>query len=611
MEENSSQEIRNTDPKVIITPEILQKFIEESDEQLGLIETALLNLEKTPGNDELIMEAFRGFHTFKGNCSFMGYPELERLGHKTETILEIIQKGKAEAEPEIIQSLLHMVDVFRRAVTGISQNGFEYIDNISLLDDFLDDIVSALNVGKTFGPEMIKPETVQPEALYLLRSPPYNDRRSETDSSIEIEHSTRIAAQKSRTLIRQDIRVNIEKLDNLINLVGELVIAETMVAGNPDLKGFEFENFERSSGHLKKIIRELQEVALSLRMIPIAGIFRKMIRLVHDLSIKAGKKIELTLSGEDTEIDKTVAELIADPLVHLVRNAVDHGIETPEERNAAGKTETGEIRIEAKHEGGEIWIIINDDGRGLIREKIIPKAIHQGIIGKDNAGMTDDEVFKLIFRPGFSTAETITDISGRGVGMDVVKKNIERINGHIHIDSKPGKGTEIFLRIPLTLAIIDGMIVRVGNARYIIPLLSIQESIQVEKTKITVAMAGQELVNIRGELIPVIRLYELHGIEPDIRLIHEGLIIIIHYGEESAGILVDEIIGEQQAVIKGLPGCIGKIEGISGCTILEDGEIALILDTGGLIRKSRNKNPTIAACRKKEKSHEWRRSDFL
>ena len=253
-----------------------------------------------------------------------------------------------------------------------------------------------------------------------------------------------------------------------------MVIAESMVTRNPDLEGYEFENFEKAASHLNKIVRDLQDVALSVRMIPIAGIFRKMIRLVHDLSARADKKIDLKLLGEETEIDKTVAEQLADPLVHLVRNAIDHGIEPPAQRLAAGKPETGEIVIEAKHEGGEVWILITDDGKGLNRDKILTKGIERGLVKGDGSELTDNEIYNLIFEPGFSTADKVTDISGRGVGMDVVKKNIEKIKGRADVFSQQGKGARFILRIPLTLAIMEGMLVRVGQARYTIPILSIR-----------------------------------------------------------------------------------------------------------------------------------------
>ena len=367
-------------------------------------------------------------------------------------------------------------------------------------------------------------------------------------------------------------------------MVGELVIAEAMVTKSPDLAGLELEDFERSCVHLRKIVRDLQDMALSVRMIPLDGVFRKMIRLVYDLSAKSGKKVKLELSGENTEIDKILAEMIADPLVHLIRNAIDHGIETPRERLELGKPQTGRVILEAKHEGGEVWILVQDDGRGLERQKILQKAIQKKLIRGDGSQLSDAEVYELIFQPGFSTAEKVTDISGRGVGMDVVFKNIEKMKGRIDIKNQEGRGTTFALRIPLTLAIMEGMLVRVGSASYTIPLLSIRETVQPKSQWITTTMDGQEVARVRNELIPVLRLHRLHQLEPDSEQLSQGLLVIVEHQGEALGLFVDQILGEQQAVIKGLSDYIGSVPGVSGCTILGSGEVSLILDVAGLIR---------------------------
>lgn len=592
--ESGSEETFSMD--MFITPEMIQRFVEEALEQLELVEGCLLAMQETPENQEHIQEAFRNLHSFKGNCGFSGYADLEKIAHKTESIMEYIKDGSLAPDESIIRTLLHIVDVFNQSVADISKEGSGKIANSSVLLDLLDDLTPAKNDKKEAAPaEETRPEIKQDEALFLLRdNMPLPEVEAKEPAQSNGKETESQAAVKARSIARQDIRVNLAKLDQLINLVGELVIAETMVTRNPDLVGYEFENFERSASQLSKIVRDLQDMTLSVRMIPIAGVFRKMIRLVHDLSAKAKKKINLKLIGEDTEIDKTVSELIADPLVHLVRNSIDHGIEPPSERTAAGKDETGEIILEAKHEGGEIWITIKDDGRGLDRKKILAKAIERGLVKDDGAGLTNEEVFDFIFHPGFSTADKVTDVSGRGVGMDVVKKNIEKIKGHIDIRSQPGYNTVFSLRFPLTLAIIDGMLVRVGNARYNIPLLSIRESIQVSKEHITTTMDGQEMVKVRSELHPVIRLHELHNVEPDNREITKGLLVIAEHRGETAAILIDEILGEQQAVIKGLSNYVGNVKGLSGCTILGDGEISLILDVGGLIKKAQETGEELA-----------------
>ncbi|MCK5404212.1 MAG: chemotaxis protein CheA, partial [Desulfobulbaceae bacterium] len=384
---------------------------------------------------------------------------------------------------------------------------------------------------------------------------------------------------------RQDIRVDLDKLDSLINLIGEMVIAENMVIHNPDLLGLELENFNKAGQHLIKIVRELQEMAMTIRMIPVSGLFRRMMRLVHDLSRKSGKKVDLELIGETTEMDKTVIEKITDPLVHLIRNSMDHGIEDPEGRKQADKSETGLITLSASHEEGNVLITIVDDGQGLAKDKILAKAIDRGLLEDDGSHMSDKEVFNLIFLPGFSTAEKVTDVSGRGVGMDVVRQNLEAIKGKVEIVSTEGKGTTIILRIPLTLAIIDGMLVRTGKSHYIVPILSIRESFQPETDAITVSPDGQELVRVRENLLPIVRLHELHNVTPDTRELEKGILIVLEAGEEKTCLFVDELMGQQQTVIKGLSNYISKtnnIRGVSGCTILGNGEVCLIIDVRSL-----------------------------
>ncbi|MDX2495270.1 MAG: chemotaxis protein CheA, partial [Desulfuromusa sp.] len=386
-----------------------------------------------------------------------------------------------------------------------------------------------------------------------------------------------------------DIRVELGKLDSLINLIGELVIAENMLIHNPDLKGLELENFNKAGQHMSKLVRELQEMAMTIRMIPVSGLFRRMIRLVHDLSVKAGKKVELELIGEETEMDKTVIETITDPLVHLLRNSMDHGLEPPDERLAAGKGEKGIVKLSARHEEGEVWVTIEDDGRGLNKERILEKAINNGLIEGDGSDMTDKQINNLIFAPGFSTAAAITDISGRGVGMDVVKKNLEKIKGKIDVYSTPGQGSKIVLRIPLTLAIIDGMIVRVGTASCIVPTLSMLEAFRPVMDQITITPDGDELAQVRENFLPIVRLHEILGKKPDSHDLADGILIVLESQENRFCLFIDEILGQQQTVIKGLSDFIGNVPGVSGCTILGDGGVCLILDVGTLVDSAESK----------------------
>jgi two-component system chemotaxis sensor kinase CheA len=313
-----------------------------------------------------------------------------------------------------------------------------------------------------------------------------------------------------------------------------------------------------------------------------------MVRLVRDLSQKANKKVDFQIEGEDTEVDKTVIEQITDPLVHIIRNGIDHGLETPEERQAAGKPPTGTLLLEAKYVGGEVWIVIEDDGRGLSREKILKKAVDRGLVDGDPDDVPDEKVWQLIFHPGFSTADKITDVSGRGVGMDVVKRNIENIRGKVDVTSKPGHGTQVVLRIPLTLAIIDGMLVRVGNDRFTLPITAIRESMQVDDGKLTKTMDGQEIIKIREDLIPIVRLHELLDIPTKVTELREGIITIVENEGDQVCLFVDELLGQQQIVIKGMSEYMGDHPCVSGCTILGDGDISLILDVAGIINEARN-----------------------
>lgn len=390
------------------------------------------------------------------------------------------------------------------------------------------------------------------------------------------------------------IRVDTAKIDKLINLVGELVITQSMLS---DL-GSRFETrqlpvlLERVA-QLERNTREIQERVMGIRMLPIGTAFSRFPRLVRDLSAKTGKKIQLVLSGEETELDKTVIESIGDPLTHLVRNSVDHGLEPPEERLDNNKQEVGTVRLNAFHEGGNICITVEDDGRGLDRDKIVAKAVKQGLI-EAYEKLTDDQIWPLIFRPGFSTAEKITDVSGRGVGMDVVKRNIESLSGTVSIKTAAGKGTTFTLKLPLTLAIIEGMTVRVGRETYIVPLLSILESIQPKEGSVKIVVGKGELVNVRGTYLPMIRLHEVFSLEPECTAPTDAILLILETEGEKVAVMVDEILGQQQVVIKSMEQNFRKVEGIAGATILGDGTVGLILDVRGLLDIARGEAPIAA-----------------
>ncbi len=388
------------------------------------------------------------------------------------------------------------------------------------------------------------------------------------------------------------IRVGIDKVDNLINLVGELVITQSMLSelGN----NFDMDKIERLSSGLDQLLqntKELQENVMRIRMLPISFAFNRFPRMIRDLSVKIGKKVDLQINGETTELDKTVMEKISDPLVHLVRNAIDHGIESAEDRIAAGKPEEGTIKLDAFHKGGNIVIEIVDDGKGIDAAVIASKAVEKGVVS-DTTGMTDQQIFELIFEPGFSTAESVSDISGRGVGMDVVRRNIKALGGRIEIESEKGKGSVFRVHLPLTLAILDGQLIRVGKEVYIIPLIAIVESLQIKPELVKNVSGNMKVYRLREDNVPIIAMNKEFGIETDDAGLDDRLLVVVEGDGCKVGLLVDDLLAQQQVVIKSLEANYKRINGISGATILGDGSVAMIIDIPGLINMSARRLPT-------------------
>jgi two-component system, chemotaxis family, sensor kinase CheA len=380
------------------------------------------------------------------------------------------------------------------------------------------------------------------------------------------------------------IRVSVEKIDELMNTVGELVITQAMLSQlGMQIEGTTAEKLRAGLAQLERNMRELQESVMRVRMLPITFVFSRFPRMVRDLAQRLGKQIELKLTGEQTELDKTVLEKIGDPLVHLVRNSIDHGIESPEVRAAAGKPAFGTVHLDACHRGGNIAVEVSDDGAGLDKERILAKARARGLVGP-NDQLTDEQIHELIFVPGFSTAEKTTDVSGRGVGMDVVRRNVKELGGKIELRTERGKGSRFVITLPLTLAIVDGQSVAVGSETYIVPLISIVESMQLKSSNVSRLSGRGEVFSFRGDYLPIIRLHELYGVEPHTRNLHEGLVVVAEGEGRRVGLFVDDLLGQQQVVIKSLEANYGHVEGVSGATILGDGSVALILDVPGIIR---------------------------
>lgn len=453
-------------------------------------------------------------------------------------------------------------------------------------------------------------------SLYILTHMNVNDiKQMITENNICIQEINVVALEKEKIMKEQNnmklqgcspevekimrkskrdekqsvISVNITKLDKLMDIVGELVISEAMVIRNPEITGLKLKSFTKASTQLKKITAELQEIVMSIRMIPIGPTFISMQRILRDMCKKLDKDADLHIVGENTEVDKSVIDNITDPLIHLIRNSIDHGIEESVEREKVGKPARGKVTLEARQEGGDVWIIIKDDGRGLDREAILKKAKGNGLFEKKEEELTDKEIWSFILMPGFSTKENVSEFSGRGVGMDIVKKNIEKLGGRIEIDSIPGKGTTIITKIPLTLAVVNGMELAVGDGRYTISTTAIKEAFRPKGHQIITDHNGNELIMLRGQCFEIIRLHRSFNIETSVKNLEEGILIVAESEERTVCIFADKLIGEHQVVVKPVPQYMGRIDGISGCTILGDGSISLIIDVPGLIGRNEQK----------------------
>jgi two-component system, chemotaxis family, sensor kinase CheA len=601
----------STDPNLIpLTADILSQFATESEEQLAEAEEALMRFEKNTDDEASLQQAFRALHSFKGNCGFVDFKDMMALANASETVLDIYRTKRAEYNPQTVSLMLEIIDFLRNALKQVTVTGKGNIPAapglMHLLEDTVGkDLMQAVSTEKTQKQneevaDLIDQQTdisppSQADEIPTVEKPVQAPKAEKANGSPvakpqpKPQPKAQSAAQQQTPVVqRQSVRVDVEKVDRLLDLVGELVIAEAMVSQNPDLQDVDIpmDRFERAVVQLNKITRDLQDISTTIRMIPLSGTFRRMHRLVRDVAQKSKKAVELTIEGEETEVDKTVIESITDPLVHILRNSIDHGLESPEERVASGKERTGQVAVKAFYVGGEVWISISDDGAGLNRDKLLAKAIDRGLIGDEEADLLpDDEVWQFIFHPGFSTAEKVTDVSGRGVGMDVVRRNIEKIRGKVDVRSETGVGTTVTLRIPLTLAIIDGMLLRVGKEKYVIPITAIRESLQVTEEMITRPMEGREIIRVREEMIPIVRLHKQFSVESDADDIKDGIITILEVDGHSFGLFVDELLGQHQIVIKGLSEYITDQPCISGCTILGDGGICLIIDIGGIIKQ--------------------------
>lgn len=583
----------------IYDPELLSDFIEEAKEHLASIELNMLALEANPLDMEAINAVFRPFHSIKGVAGFLNLGDIHHLSHEVENLLDAARSGHIVVTEQIIDIVLNAVDILKALLRELEKpptSPSAARDAVSLVAPFLE------SIGR-----IQKAETGEREPLpkklgtILVEQGVVNEEVIEAAVKASISKGTRLGeelvsmgavspAQVSEALNEQQttkenvssVRIDTQKLDNLVDMVGELVIAQSMVLLNPDVQNIRDQKLQKDIAQLGRITAELQRISLSMRMVPIKSTFQKMIRLVRDLSKKSGKNVALEMRGEETEIDRNMVEEIYEPLVHMIRNSVDHGIETPGERTIAGKKPQGTVFLSAEQKGGNILIHIQDDGCGLNVEKIRARAVEHGIISTHEI-LEEREIYELIFHPGFSTNEQVTEVSGRGVGMDVVKRSVERLRGKIEISSSQGCGTQFNLKLPLTMAIIDGMIVRVGEERFVVPTIALNESLRPSKDAYVTVQGKGELIRVREKLMPLIRLHEIFEVPPRHFDPWEGLLLVVNEDNRSYCLLADEIIGRQEVVIKSLGSTLRLLGGISGGAILGDGKVALIVDVKGIV----------------------------
>jgi two-component system chemotaxis sensor kinase CheA len=546
--------------------DLLREFITESREHLDHIEQGVLVLENQPADAETLNTIFRAFHTFKGGAGFLNLIPINRLAHVLESLLDLARQGRLAMDSPVTALILRGRDVLKQ---------------------FLDEIEGQVNGNRPVVTILIPTEGLKAEAqrmidavnsgVALVAAAASTESRSPTGGTGEMAEDAKTGGPHAM------VKVDTGKLDGLLDLVGEMVIAQSLVGQNlSQLAGLD-PQLARNTAQLSRITKELQRVSMSLRMVPIRGVFHKMARVTRDLGVRQNKKVRYLTSGDDTELDRGVVEELNDPLLHMIRNSMDHGIETAEQRVAAGKPAMGTLQLRAYHQGGNIVVEIEDDGAGLNKEKILKKAIERGVTTAGETH-TDEEIFSFIFAAGFSTAEKVTDLSGRGVGLDVVRRNIERLRGRVDISSRTGRGTLFKITLPLTLAIIDGLIVKVGEERYIIPTLSVRESFRPRAEMISRVQGRAEVVNVRGRLIPLLQLHELFGVKPKSTDPTEGIIVVVESGVDLRCLRVDSLLHKQEVVIKNLNDMmVHKNPVLAGAAILGDGQVGLILDVNALV----------------------------
>jgi two-component system chemotaxis sensor kinase CheA len=574
--EKSELIVFDNDDTMLSEESIINEFIQKTMELLIRCENILISIVGGMSKEEDERELCQNLHTIKGDSGAIGFNTLSHVIHQIESVLEIIfEQRDLLAHDGVSEYVIFLVDMIREAIQVLkSKNSFNAWDckeYITLNDQFKEKYQNSDNVDhKQLDTSF---EIENQESLEKNQIIQESSRKGKKE---ELSIKQKVNSKKAN----KNIRIDLHKLDILNDLVGELLIAKTMLQKDLDSVTKESEAVEKSLHFLDKVVGELQDVSVSMRMVPVGSVLNRITRIIHDLSKKTGKAVNFSYKGEDTEVDKSIIEYLNDPLLHIVRNAVDHGLEANDERERKGKSYKGNIQVEAKQEQGEIWIVIQDDGKGLDREKILQKAIENGVIDADIGELTDKQVYECILKPGFSTAEQVSDISGRGVGLDVVQQNLNKIKGTIEIDSKQGVGTTFTLRIPLTLAIVEGMLVSSGNVKYIIPIESIRETLKISRDEFHSILSPDPVIKIRGELIQVNDISQtLYPENSQERQLDDVIVIVIESRSRCVAVTVEQLFGQCQTIIKSLPDYFGNnIMGVAGCSIQGNGEISLILD---------------------------------
>ncbi len=598
-------------------PELYMNFFAESNDHLDNVEAEILELEQNPLNKKSIDTIFRAFHTIKGVSGFLNMREINFLAHETESLLEHIIQEKIYLEEDYLDTILDHTDLMKELIHSyqakFQNKDFEIpsIDEQSITQRITELISRKKQYveRKQLGEIILENKDVDEETLNEAFKKLSEDK-SKKLGQLLIEEKKLTPKQLAKALRTQResikitdtkdnlselamIKINANKLDNLLDMVGELVIANNQITQNPTINNNGNTKLNKDVGNLSRIVYDLHKLGMTLRMVEIRQTFQKINRLVRDLSKKQNKPVNLVLTGEETEIDRSIVDQIYEPLVHVIRNAIDHGIETPEERENKGKMASGIINLSAYHQGGNIVIVIEDDGRGINRDRILEKAHLKGIIS-DKHELSEKEIDNLIFHPGLSTAKEVTDVSGRGIGMDIIKSEVEKLRGKVEVSFVKDMGTKISLKIPLTMAIIDGMVLLIGPNKYVLPTLHVKHIFKMDPNNYSTLENRGEMIQIRGHIVPMVRLYRILNVEPQSDNPEDAIMILVENDNQEKCFMIDQILDKQEIVVKSLGERLGDVQGVSASTILGDGKVGLILDVKGIFDISENTRISIS-----------------